>query len=86
MFKFMFIYLHKVQSLSRNQLFVTPRTVAFQPPPSMGFSRQEYWTGLPFPSPGDLLDPGIELESPAFQTDALLSEPPGKPLFIYIIV
>ena len=45
----------------------------------MGFSRQEYWSGLPFPSPGDLPDPGIEPGSPAFQADALTSEPPGKP-------
>ena len=44
----------------------------------MGFSRQEYWSGLPFPSPGDLSDPGIEPGSPAFQADALTSEPPGK--------
>ena len=49
-----------------------------QAPPSMGFSRQEYWSGLPFPSPGDLPDPGIEPGSPALQTDALLSEPPGE--------
>ena len=86
MFKFMFIYLQKVQSLSRHRLFATPWTAAYQPPPSMGFSRQEYWSGLPFPSPGDLPDPGIKLESPAFQADALPSEPPGKPLFIYITV
>ena len=46
---------------------------------SMGFSRQEYWSGLPFPSPGDLSDPGIEPESPALQANSLLSEPPGKP-------
>ena len=46
----------------------------------MGFSRQEYWSGLPFPSPGDLPNPGIEPGSPALQTDALLSEPPGKPI------
>ena len=45
----------------------------------MGFSRQEYWSGLPFPSPGDLPDPGIEPGSPAFQADALTPEPPGKP-------
>ena len=45
----------------------------------MGFSRQEYWSGLPFPSPGDLPDPGIDLWSPASQADSLLSEPPGKP-------
>ena len=46
----------------------------------MEFSRQEYWSGLPFPSPGDLPDLGIEPRSPAFQADSLLSEPPGKPL------
>ena len=45
----------------------------------MGFSRQEYWSGVPFPSPGDLPDPGIEPGSPAFQADALTSEPPGNP-------
>ena len=45
----------------------------------MGFSRQEYWSGLPFPSLGDLPDPGIRLGSPALQADALTSEPPGKP-------
>ena len=45
----------------------------------MGFSRQEYWSGLPVPSPGDLPDPGIEPRSPALQADALTSEPPGKP-------
>ena len=50
----------KVKLLSRVQLFVTPWTVAYQAPLSMGFSRQEYWSGLPFPSPGDLPDPGIE--------------------------
>ena len=58
--------------------FVTPWTVAHQAPPSMGFSRQEYWSGLPFPSPGDLPDPGIKPRSPALQADALPSEPPGK--------
>ena len=51
---------NKVKSLSRVLLFVTPWTVAYQAPPSIGFSRQEYWSGLPFPSPGDLPDPGIE--------------------------
>ena len=70
----------KVQLLSHVRLFVTPWTVAYQAPPSMGFSRQEYWSGLPFPSPGDLPDPGIEPRSPAFQADALTSEPPGKPV------
>ena len=52
--------------------------VAYQAPPSMGFSRQEYWSGLPFPSPGDLPDPGIEPRSAEFQADALTSEPPEK--------
>ena len=61
------------------RLFVTPWTVAYQAPLSMGFSRQECWSGLPFPSPGDLPNPGIELSSPALQADALPSEPPGKP-------
>ena len=55
----------KVKSLSRVRLFVTPWTVAYQPPPSMGFSRQESWSGLPFPSPGDLPNAGIEPGSPA---------------------
>ena len=56
----------KVKSLSRVRLFATPWTVAYQASPSMGFSRQEYWSGVPFPSPGDLPDPGIEPGSPAF--------------------
>ena len=64
-----------VKSLSRVRLFATPWTVAYQTPPSIGFSRQEYWSGLPFPSPGDLPDPGIEPGSPEFQADALTSEP-----------
>ena len=55
-------------------------TVARQAPLCMGFSRQEYWSGLPFPSPGDLPDPGIELWSPALQADSLPTETPGKPL------
>ena len=55
----------KVKSLSHVQLFVTPWTVAYHVPLSMGFSRQEYWSGLPFPSSGDLPKPGIELGSPA---------------------
>ena len=68
----------KVKSLSHVQLFGTPWTVAHQASMSMGFSRQEYWSGLPFHSPGDLPDPRIEPGSPALQADALLSEPPGK--------
>ena len=55
-----------------------PGTVAYQAPPSMGFSWQENWSGLPFHSPGDLPDPGIEPRSPALRVDAPPSEPPGK--------
>ena len=62
-----------VQSLSRVWLFATPWTVACQPPLSMGFSREEYWGGLPFPSPGDLPNPGIKPVSPALQAYALSS-------------
>ena len=69
----------KVKSLSRVRLFATLWAVAHQASPSMGFSRRKYWSGLPFPSPGDLPDPGIEPRSPALQADALTSEPPGKP-------
>ena len=68
-----------MKSLSRVRLFATPWSVAHQAPPSMEFSRQQYWSGLPFPSPGDLPDQGIEPGSPALQADALPSEPPGKP-------
>ena len=57
-------YKVKVKLLSRIQLFATPWTVAYQAPPSMGFSRPEYWSGLPFPSPGDLPIPGVEPGSP----------------------
>ena len=69
----------KVKSLSHVRLSVTPWTVAYQASQSMGFSRQDYWIGLPFPSPGDLPDPGIEPGSPTLQADALPSEPPRKP-------
>ena len=71
----------KVKSLSRVGLFATPWTVAHQAPSPMAFSRQKYWSGLPFPSPGDLPDAGIEPRSPAFQADALTSEPPGEAEF-----
>ena len=57
---------------------MTPWTIAYQAPWSMEFSRQEYWSGFPFPSPGDLPNPGIEPRAQALQTDALPSEPPGK--------
>ena len=69
----------QMKSLSCVQFFATPWTVAHQSPQSMEFSRQEYWSGLPFPPPGDLPDPGIELICPALQADTLPSEPPGKP-------
>ena len=59
---------------------MTPCTVAYQAPLFLGFSRQEYWNGLPFPSPEDLPNPGIEPGSPTLQADALPSELPGKPL------
>ena len=65
----------------KQYIFVTTWTVAYQAPQSVEFSRQEYWSGLSFPSPGDLPNPGIEPESPALQADALPSEPPGKPIY-----
>ena len=65
----------KVKLLSSVWLFAASWTVAHQAPLSMGFSRQEYWSGLPYPSPGDLPNPGIEPGSPALQADSLPSEP-----------
>ena len=67
-------------SLSCVQLFETPWTVACLAPLCMEFFREEYWSGKPFLSPGDLPDPGIKPRSPALQADSLLSEPPGKPM------
>ena len=69
--------------VSRVRLFVTPWTIACQGPLSMGFSRQEYWSRLPFPSPGNVPKPGIKPRSPALQADSLPIETPGKPKFIY---
>ena len=66
-------------SIAQLRLFATPWTVARQAPLFVGFSRQDYWSGLPCPPPGDLPDPGIESRSPALQADSLPSEPPGKP-------
>ena len=63
---------------------MTPWTVAHQAPLTLEFSRQEYWSGLPFPSPGDLPNPGIKPGSPSLQADSLSSEPPGKPIYILI--
>ena len=74
----------KVKSLSHLRLFATTGTVAYQASQSMGFSRQEYRSGLPFPSPGDLPDPGFEPGSPALQADTLPSEPPGK-IFLCLV-
>ena len=75
------LLLNFVKSLSHEGFFATPWTVASQAPPSMGFSRQEYWSGLPFPFPGGLPreDPEIEPGSPTLEADTLTSEPPGKP-------
>ena len=69
----------EVKSLSRVRLFETLRTVAYQAPLSVGFLRQEYWSGLPFPSPGDLPYPEIKPRFPALQADSLPSEQSGKP-------
>ena len=70
----------KVKSLSRVLLFATPWTVAYQAPPSMVFSRQQCWSGLPFPSPGNLPDPGIEPGSPALAGRLYLLSQKGSPL------
>ena len=67
-----------LESVLVTQLCPPPWTVAHQSPLFMGFPRQEYWRGLPFPSPGDLPNPGIKPRSPALQADSLLSEPLGK--------
>ena len=70
----------KVKSLSRVRLFATPWTVAYDAPLSIRFSRQEYWSGLPFPSPQNLPDPGIKPASPELACKFFTTEPPGKPL------
>ena len=70
---------------SLSDSFVTPWTVACEAPLSMKFPREEYWSGLLFPSPGDLPDPGIEPASPAFQADSLPAELTAKPI-LYIVV
>ena len=74
-------FIHMLSRLSYVRLSVTLWTVACQAPLSMGFSRQGYWSGLPFPSLGDLPDPGIELSSPAFQVDSLANEISRKPKY-----
>ena len=75
----MFCSFYCTSLVFHSNLFVIPWTIASQAPLSMRFSRQEYWSGLPFPSPGDLPNPGIEPRSPALQVDSLPAEPPGKP-------
>ena len=69
----------KESEVAQSCLTATPWTVAHKAPLSMGCSRQEYWSGVPFPSPGDLSNSGIESRSPALQADVLSSEPPEKP-------
>ena len=62
---------------------VNPQTIACQAPLSMGFPRPEYWSGLPFASPGDLPNPGMEPRSPTLQADSFPSEPPGKSFVVF---
>ena len=84
----LFSNLCMLSHFSHGQRFATPWTVAHQAPPSMGFSRQEYWSGLLCPPPGDLLEPGIEptsLTSSALAGRFLTTEPPGKPIFLIYI-
>ena len=82
----MFIYVCGGLDAKSCPTLATRQTVACQAPLSMGFSRQEYWSGFPFPSPRDLPDPGIESGSPALQADSLLTVLRGKPwLYVYII-
>ena len=76
-------FIYRCELLSCVQLFATPWTVAHQAPLSMEVSRQKHWSRQPFPSPGDLPDPGIEPWFPALQADSLPSEPPGKHEFVY---
>ena len=72
------------QSPSGVLLFMTPWTVAHQAPQSMGFSRQEYWNGYPFPSPGDLPNIGTEPTSPALVVELFITEPPGKASIVFL--
>ena len=80
------LYVGVLSCFSHVQLFATSWTIARQAPLSLGFSRQEYWSRLPYPPLGDLLDPGIESTppvSPTLQADSLPAEPLGKPNLIY---
>ena len=71
----------KVLVFNHVRVFATPWGIACQAPLPMEFSKQEYWSGLSFPSPGDLPHPGTEPRSPALESDSLVSESPGKPLY-----
>ena len=81
-----FLFVYCAQPLRRVQLFGTPWTVAHRTPLSMGFLRQEYWSGLPFSPPGDLPDPGIEATSPALAGGFFATEPSGEFLFIICVL
>ena len=83
-----YMYIYESESVSHSIVSdsVAPWTVAHHAPLSMAFSRQEYWNGMPCPSPGDLPDPGIEPWSPALQADSVPSEPPGEPIYLYIFL
>ena len=82
---FVFVHACMLCVCAQSCLTGTPWTAALQAPLSMEFSRPEYWSGLPFPSPEDLPNPGMELRSPTLQSDSLPSEPPGKPgVFLFI--
>ena len=83
---YIYMSVKSVKLLRHVRLFAIPWTVAYQAPLSMEFSRQEYWSGLPFPFPGDLPNPRIESRSPILQADALLSELPGLYIYIYIYI
>ena len=80
-----FMLCARAQSLCHIRLLGSPRTVAHQALLSMGFSRQEHWSGLPFPSPGNLPNPRIEAASPALAGRFFTTEPPGKPILCIVV-
>ena len=79
-------YSHRCLVAKSCPTLATPWPIAYQASQSMGFSRQEYWSGLPFPSPGDLLNPGTEPRSPALQADSLPTELQGKPNTLVLLI
>ena len=79
--KCFYVYAAALSCFTHVQLFANPWTVARQAPLSMGFSRQDYWSGLPCSSLGNSPNPGVEPRSPALQADSLPSDPPGEPHF-----